>query len=143
MKFCQNIYKITIIFFANFQNSFITQKSFFNIQHSYTPRIISGNWKSLKNHEKHFLFHLNKLNMLLENQILHILCIFMKPNVWYSWKYWPLKDGFRLISAKTLQGHHLMVGGPRNVKLLEDICFQNSLQNVVLSSLLLFLRACY
>ena len=34
-------------------------------------------WKIMKN----FLFQLNKLNMLLANQILHILCIFIKPNV--------------------------------------------------------------
>ena len=63
----------------------ITQKSSFNGQYSWRCRIISGNWNPLKNHEKYFLFHLNKLNILLANQILHILCIFIKPNVWYSW----------------------------------------------------------
>ena len=63
----------------------ITQKSSFNGQYSWRRRIISGNWNPLKNHEKYFLLHLNKLNILLENQILHILWIFIKPNVWYSW----------------------------------------------------------
>ena len=60
-------------------------KSSFNIQYSYMRRTISDNWQPLKNHEKGFLFHLSKLNMLLANPILHILCIFIKPNVWYSW----------------------------------------------------------
>ena len=55
------------------------------------------------------------------------------------WKYWPLKDGFRLIS----QGRHFVVGGPKSFKLLADICFENSLQNTVLPSLLLFLCAFY
>ena len=36
-------------------------------------------WK-IKNHEKNFLFHLNKRNVLLANQILHRLCISIKPN---------------------------------------------------------------
>ena len=66
----------------------ITQKSPFNSQYSYKCSLgsekISGIWKPLKNHEKYFLFHLNKLNLLLANQILLILCIFIKPNVWYS-----------------------------------------------------------
>ena len=33
----------------------------------------------LKSHEKYFLFHLNKLNMLFANHILQILCVFIKP----------------------------------------------------------------
>ena len=63
----------------------ITQKSAFNGQYSWKRRIFSGNWNSLKNHEKYFLFYLNKLNILLATQILHILWIFIKSNVWYSW----------------------------------------------------------
>ena len=39
-------------------------------------------WKIMKTT---FFFHLKKLNMLLANQILQILCIFIKSNVWYSW----------------------------------------------------------
>ena len=63
----------------------ITQKSSFNGQYNWRRRIISKKWNPLKNHEKHFLFHLNKLNILLANRILYTLCIFIKPNVWYSW----------------------------------------------------------
>ena len=123
----------------------ITQKSSFNGQCSWRCRLISGNWNPLKNHEKYFLFHLNKLNILLANQILHILCIFIKPNVWYSWglKILTIKRWFPFIFAKTLQGRHFVVGGPKNLKLLADIFFEISLQNAVLLSLLLFLCACY
>ena len=127
----------------------ITQKSSFNIQYSYRlslrSEIIRGNWKPLKNHEKYFLFHLHKLNMLLANQILHILCIFIKPNVWYSWslKILAIKRWFPFNFAKILQGRHFVVGGPKNFKLLADISFESSLQNTVLPSLLLFFCVCY
>ena len=47
-------------------------------------KTISGNWKPFKKHEKCILFHINELNLLLANQVLHILCILNKPNVWYS-----------------------------------------------------------
>ena len=118
----------------------ITQKSSFNGQYSWRRKIISGNWNPLKNHEKYFLFHLNKLNILLENQILHILWIFIKPNVWYSWslKILAIKRWFPFNFAKILQGRHFVVGGPKNFKLLADISFESSLQNTVLLSLLLF-----
>ena len=118
----------------------ITQKSPFNGQYSWRRRIISGNWNPLKNHEKYFLFHLNKLNILLANQILHILCIFIKPNVWYSWslKILAIKRLFPFNFAKLLQGHHFVVGRPKNFKLLADNSFKSSLQNTVLPSLLLF-----
>ena len=108
-------------------------------------RTLSGNWNPLKNHEKYFLFHLNKLNILLANQILHILCIFIKPNVWYSWslKILAIKRWFPFNFAKILQGRHFVVGGPKNFKLLADISFESSLQNTVLPSLLLFLCVCY
>ena len=121
----------------------ITQKSSFNGQ--YKRRIISSNWNPLKNHEKYFLFHLNKLNILLANQILHILCIFIKPNVWYSWslKILAIKRWFPFNFAKMLQGPPFVVGRPKNFKLLADISFENGLQNIVLSSLLLFLCAWY
>ena len=123
----------------------ITQKSSFNGQYSWRRRIISCNWNPLKNHEKYFLFHLNKLNILLANQILHILWIFIKPNVWYSWslKILAIKRWFPFNFAKILQGCHFVVGGPKNFKLLADISFESSLQNTVLPSLLLFLCACY
>ena len=115
-------------------------KSSVNIQYSYMRRTISDNWQPLKNHEKGFLFHLSKLNMLLANPILHILCIFIKPNVWYSWslKILAIKRWFPFNFAKTLQGCHFVVGGPKSFKLLANICFENSLQNTVLPSLLLF-----
>ena len=82
-----------------------TLKSSFNIEYSYRRRTISGNWKPLKNHEKYFLFHLNKLNILMANQILHILWIFIKPNVWYSW----LKTGFFNIFFKRLSKEVLKI----------------------------------
>ena len=108
-------------------------------------RTLSGNWNPLKNHEKYFLFHLNKLNILLANQILHILCIFIKPNVWYSWslKILVIKRWFPFNLAKLLQDCHFLVGWPKNLKLLADISFESGLQNIVLSSLLLFLCAYY
>ena len=127
-----------LIFFCK-----ITQKSSFNGQ--YKRRIISSNWNPLKNHEKYFLFHLNKLNISLANQIVHILCIFIKSNVWYLWglKMLAIKRLFLFNFAKVLQGLYFVVGGPRNFKLLADISFDSSLQNTVLPSLLLFLCACY
>ena len=117
----------------------ITQKSSFNGQYSWRRMIISGNWNPLKNHEKYFT-HLSKLNILLANQVLHILWIFIKPNVWYSWslKILAIKRWFPFNFAKILQGRHFVVGGPKNFKLLADISFESSLQNTVLLSLLLF-----
>ena len=53
------------------------------------------------------------------------------------WKYWPLKDGFRYFTEPPF------CYGWTKIKLLADICFENSLQNTVLPSLLLFLCACY
>ena len=123
----------------------ITQKFSFNGQYNWRRGIISSNWNPLKNHEKYCLLHLNKLNILLANPILHILCIFIKPNVWYSWslKILAIKRWFPFNFAKILQGRHFVVGGPKNFKLLADISFDSSLQNTVLPSLLLFLCACY
>ena len=123
----------------------ITQKFSFNGQYNWRRGIISSNWNPLKNHEKYCLLHLNKLNILLANPILHILCIFIKPNVWYSWslKILAIKRWFPFNFAKILQGRHFVVGGPKNFKLLADISFESSLQNTVLPSLLLFLCACY
>ena len=43
------------------------------------------------------------------------------------WKYWPLKDDF----CSIVQGRHFVVGGPKIVKLLADISFQNSFQITV------------
>ena len=123
----------------------ITQKFSLNGQYSWRRRIISGNWNPLKNHEKCFLFNLNKLNVLLANQILHILWIFIKPNIWYSWrlKILAIKRWYPFNFAKILQGRHFVVGGPKNFKLLADISFESSLKNTVLPSFLLFLCACY
>ena len=122
----------------------ITQKFSFNGQYNWRRRIISSNWNPLKNHEKYFLFHLNKLNILLANQILHILWIFIK-NVWYSWslKILAIKRWFPFNFAKTLHGHDFVLCRPKYVEFLADISFECSLQNTVFPSLLLFLCACY
>ena len=123
----------------------ITQKFSFNGQYRWRRRIISSNWNPLKKHEKYFSFHLNKLNILLANQTLQILCIFVKPNVWYSWslKILAIKRWFPFNFANILQGRHFVVGGSKNFKLLVDTSFDSSLQNNALPSLLLFLCACY
>ena len=63
------------------------------------------------------------------------------------WKYWPLKDGFRLFSKKfyrsfrNFRNFTFCVGWTK--KLLVDISFESGFQNIVLSSLLLFSCACY
>ena len=97
----------------------ITQKSSCNSQYSQRRSLgfktISGNWKPLKNQEKYFLVHLNKLNLLLANQILHILCTFITPNVWYSWslKLLAIKRWFPFKLAKILEGCYFVVGRPK------------------------------
>ena len=103
--------------------------------------VMESPWKITKN----TLFHLNKLNMLLANQILHILRIFIKSNVWYLWslKILAIKRWFTFNFAKILQGCHFVVCGPKIFKLLAEISFESGLQNIVLSSLPLFLCACY
>ena len=58
------------------------------------------------------------------------------------WKYWPLKDGFRSISQKFYRAA-ICGGRQKNFKLLAHISFESALQNIVLSSLLLFLCVCY
>ena len=112
---------------------------------SFRPETISCNWRPLKNHEKCFLFHLNKLNLLLANQILFILCILIKLNIWYSWslKILAIKRWFPFSFAIVLQGRHFVVDGPKNLKLLVDISFESGYQNIVLLSWLLFSCACY
>ena len=128
----------------------ITQKSSFNIQYSYRlslrSEIICGNWKPLKNHEKYFLFHLHKLNMLLANQILQILCIFIQLNVWYLWSLKKLATKSWLVSVhfrKYFTGSSFCGGWTKKIKPLADISFESSLQNTVLPSLLLFFCVCY
>ena len=51
------------------------------------------------------------------------------------WKYWPLKDGFRSISQKFSRATIL--------QWVDQIFFESRLQNIVLSSLLLFSCDCY
>ena len=63
------------------------------------------------------------------------------------WKYWPLiilaiSIGFCSI-LQILQCRNFVVDGPKNFKLLADISFDSGLQNFVLLSLLIFLRASY
>ena len=120
-----------------------TQKFSFNGQYRWRRRIISSNWNPLKNHKKYFLLHLNKLNILLTNQTLHILYIFINQMSDIRLKILAIKRWFPFSFAKVLQGGHFVVGGPKNFKLLADISFDSSLQNIVLPSLLLFLCACY
>ena len=75
-----------------------------------------------------YIFH--KLSMLLANQILHILCIFIKSNVWHSWslKILVIKRWFQFNFAKSLQGRHFVVDGPKKFKLLADISFGAALK---------------
>ena len=70
-----------------------------------------------------------------------MLCIFMKPNVRYlcSLKILAIKSWFPFNFATILKGRYFVAGGQKNFKLLVDIYFENDLQNIVLSSLLLFL----
>ena len=112
---------------------------------SHRSETISGNWKPLKNHEKCFSFHLNKLNLLLANQTLLMLCILIKKNVWHSWslKILTIKRWFPFNFAIILQGRYFVAGVTKNFKLLADISFESGLQNIVLPSLVLFSRACY
>ena len=127
----------------------IEQKPFFNSQYSVRCSLrsetISGNWRPLKNHEKCFLFHRYKSNLLLGNHILLILCILIKPNVWYLWslKTFAIKRWFPFNFLIILQGCYFVVDGRKNFKFLANISFVSGLQNIVLPSLLLFLCACY
>ena len=93
---------------------------------------ISSNWNPMKNHEKYFLVHLNQLNMLLGNHILHILCIFIKSNVWYSWslKISVNKRCSLFSFTKIIQGHHFVMGKPKNVKLLADISLREAFKKL-------------
>ena len=58
------------------------------------------------------------------------------------WKYLPLKDGFRLISQKVYSAT-ICRGWTKKLQAFSRHFFENSLQNDVLPSLLLFLLACY
>ena len=88
-----------------------------------------------------------KLNSLLANQILLIVCIFNKPNVWYfrSLKILAIKTVIPFNFAKILQGRHFALDGPKNFKLLPDVFFWYFFffPKTVLSSLLLFSFDCY
>ena len=78
------------------------------------------------------LFH--RLNSLLANQVLFILSIFNKPNVWYLWNSKILALNF----AKILQGRQYLAEWPKKFNLLQNISFDRGFRKVVLSSLLLF-----
>ena len=67
--------------------------------------------------------------MLLKNQILLILCIFIKSNIWYSWslKILPIKKWFPFNFAKYLQGRHFVVDRPKISRHLVDISFESCL----------------
>ena len=54
------------------------------------------------------------------------------------WKYWPLKDGFRLISQKFYRTAILRWVEQNLHTFLTDISLESGLQNIVLSSLLCF-----
>ena len=70
-----------------------------------------------------------------------MLYIFMKPNVQYScsMKILAIKIWFPFNFTTILKGRYFVAGGQKNFKLFVDISFENDLQNIVLSSLLLFL----
>ena len=104
----------------------ITQKSSFNGQYSWRRRTISGNWNPLKIYEKYFLFHLNQLNISFSNQILHILCIFIKANgrCSRSLKMLAIKRWFLFNFAEILHGRHFVAGGLKNFKILANIFFR-------------------
>ena len=123
----------------------ITQKSAFNGQYSWSAGYFLATeipWKIMKN-----TFYFILTNWIFYWQIR--FCIYYEfslnqmSGIREVWKYWSLKHGFCSISQKILQCHYSVVGGPKNFKLLADISFESSLQNIVLSSLLLFLCACY
>ena len=70
--------------------------------------VIESSWKIMKNT---FYFILINWICLLANQILHILSIFIKPNVLYSWslKILAIKRSFLVSFTKILQGRHFVV----------------------------------
>ena len=70
-----------------------------------------------------------------------ILCIVNKTNVWHLWslKILAIKRWFPFNFVKIKQGRHVVVGGPKNFKLLPDTFFDGGFRKIVLSSLLLFL----
>ena len=90
-----------------------------------------------------FLFQLNKLTLILANQISLILCIFIKPDVFFFIKTLAIKRWFPFNFAKILQGRHSVVDGPKTFKHLADISLERGFQDIVLSNLLLFSCACY
>ena len=49
-----------------------------------------------------------------------------------------IKRWFLFNFTKILQGHHVVVGGPKTFKLLPDISFDGGFQKIVWSNLLLF-----
>ena len=125
--------------FVKIQNSFITQSPLLisNIATGAEQFLASESpWKIMKN-----TFYFILTNWICYWQIkfctYYEFSLNQMSNISEVWKYWPLKDDFRLIS-RTL---HFVVGGPKSFKLLPDICFESSLQNTVLPSLLLFLCA--
>ena len=95
--------------------------------------VIESSWKIMKNT---FYFILINWICLLANQILHILSIFIKPNVLHSWslKILAIKRWFPFNFTNILQGPPFVVGGPKNFKLSADISFESGLQNILLSN---------
>ena len=120
-------------FNSNWKFKILIEKFSFNSQYSYRhslrPETISGNWKPLTNHEKYFLLHLNKLNLLLTNQILLLLCTCIKVNVLYPWslKLLAIKRWFVFKFAKILLGRHFVMVERKNFKLLVNISFESRL----------------
>ena len=81
----------------------------------------------------------------MANQSLFISCIFIKPNVWYSWslEIFAIKKWFPLNFAKVLKRRHLVMSCSEDFKLLPDNSYDSGFQKIILSSLLLFFCACY
>ena len=111
----------------------ITQKSSFNSQYSSRRSL-----RSLKAFEESLksAFYFILINLICYWQIkfssYYAFWLNQMSDIREIWKCRPLKDG-----------RHFVVDGPKNFKLLADICFESGLQNIVLPSLLLFSSACY
>ena len=70
------------------------------------------------------------VNSAIQIQIWNILCIFIKPNVWYSWrlKILAIKRWCLFNFAKTLQGRHFVVGGSKSFKHLAEFILRTALK---------------
>ena len=99
--------------------------------------------KALERSWKCFLFYLNKLNFLLENQSLLKLCIFISSNALLFVEVLVIKRWFPFTFAKILQGRHFVVGGPKNFHVSFDTRHQNIVFWVYWYFRVLFIKLIY